>query len=87
MQAYVQTKRRREDGTLDSYATISVDVKETKTPGKGRTQSGYGRALPTPYLVRFNGRWRRVKAICFSNCATLYIGRAYDECLTVDVDG
>jgi hypothetical protein len=39
------------------------------------TASGYGSRLPTVYMVRFNDKWRRVYARCFSNTATLYIGK------------
>lgn len=49
--------------------------KITPIPRKGQTRSGYGRRLPTRYLVRLPGerRWRRVLAICYSNAATLYV--------------
>jgi hypothetical protein len=86
MEAYIQTKRARADGTFDSYLTTRVPVRETAVPWKGRTQTGYGRALPTPYMVEWRGRWHRVKCICFSNAGTLYIGKAYDQCLTVQIN-
>lgn len=43
-----------------------------KTP-KSPSRTGYGSKLPTEYMVHFNGRWRRVYAICFSNVSTFYI--------------
>jgi hypothetical protein len=86
MQAFIHTKCARPDGTYDTYQTISVPVKETETPWKGRTASGYGSALPTPYMVRYNGRWQRVKVICYSNAGSAYIGKKFTPCLTVDID-
>ena len=58
-----------------SYAMSEVEHKITPIPRKGQTRSGYGRRLPTRYLVRLPGerRWRRVLAICYSNAATLYV--------------
>lgn len=54
-----------------------VEVKMTHIPRKGQTTSGYGRAIPTPYCVRFEGegdnRWRRVYVTIFSNCGTSWI--------------
>jgi hypothetical protein len=42
--------------------------------GKDFTRSGYGRRLPTRYMVQVDGRWRRVYCVCFSNAGTCYIG-------------
>lgn len=66
---YVHTKNRRPDGTYDCYGSIQVPTKETGIPRKGQTATGYGSAIPTPYLVLYNSRWQRVKAICYSNAA------------------
>ena len=86
MLAYVNTKCRRPDGSYDSYCTVSVPVRETARPRKGQTASGYGRALPTPYMVQWRGRWQRVKVIQFSNAGSAYIGKSFDPQLTVDID-
>lgn len=64
------------------------DVKVTEPP-KNYSMTGCGKRLPTQYMVRYLGRWRRVYAICYSNVASLYIrdknamphGRIY-----VDID-
>lgn len=61
----------------------AVPVKETATP-INRSVSGYGSRLPTPYMVWHKGRWRRVYAICWSNAATLYIGKG-DSKIIVDI--
>ena len=86
MKAYINTKQRRADGSYDCYHTQEVPCKVVDTPRKGQTQSGYGRALPTRYMVFYNNRWQRVKAVCFSNAGTAYIGRVYSPCLTVDIE-
>lgn len=59
--------------------TLSVPVKACKAPLRGQTVTGYGRAMPMPYKVHFNGKWRRVKACCFSNVATCYIGNMFKD--------
>ena len=41
--------------------------------GLSYTATGYGDKLPTPYMVRYTGRWRRVYCRIFSNIGTLYI--------------
>ena len=45
------------------------------TAGKSFTSSGYGKRIPTPWMVKLpgNNRWRRVYAACFSNAATSYV--------------
>jgi len=53
--------------------TVKADaVKLTETP-RNNSASGYGSKLPTRYMIQHNNRWRRVYAICWSNCATHYI--------------
>ena len=46
-----------------------------QTRGLQETASGYGRKLTTPYMVRFNGKWRRIYACQIANAGTLYIGK------------
>lgn len=54
--------------------TTIIASKQTERPLKGRTVSGYGKNLPTTRMIQLaNKRWYRVKAICFSNQASLYI--------------
>jgi hypothetical protein len=43
------------------------------TQGLSYTASGYGRRIPSPYMVRFNNRWRRVYVCQQSNAGTAYI--------------
>lgn len=87
MQAYIHTKQpTSKPGMYDCYQTVSVPVKETETPRHGINASGYGCKIPTQYMVKYNGRWRRVYAICYSNAATLFIGRKYTGLITVDIE-
>lgn len=65
--------------------TIGVPLRETETPRKGQTQTGYGPALPTPYLVKWEGRWRRVYAACYGNAASHYLGKPGNWLCTVDI--
>jgi hypothetical protein len=85
MKAYIHTKCRREDGSYDCYQTTEVPVKTVQAPTKGQTLCGYGKALPTQYMVFYNNRWQRVKVVCFANAGTAYIGEVYSPCLTVDI--
>ena len=43
-------------------------------PWAGRNQYGYGRKIPTAWMVKLNdGIWRRVYAMYFSNVQSLYV--------------
>jgi len=55
------------------YKEEEVPVKETVVPLKGTTLSGYGKALPTPFMVQYTGKWLRVKNVCYSNSGTLWV--------------
>jgi hypothetical protein len=81
--AYIHTHSTRADGTRDSFATISVDLKDAPLwwheKGLQQTASGYGSRLTTPYMVRFNDKWRRVYCIQYSNAGVLYIGKLSDN--------
>jgi hypothetical protein len=83
--AYVHSKCRRRDGSYDSFRTQAVPLRMTQAPRSGVTASGFGVAQPTPYEVLFNGRWRRVRVAKGHRTSTAYIGRTYDECLTVQI--
>lgn len=90
MQAYINTKSRRPDGSYDTYLTQAVECRESplwwQDQGLIYTASGYGSRIPTAYMVKYNGRWRRVYCICYSNSGTLFIGKKYDSTLTVTID-
>lgn len=54
--------------------------------GLSFTASGYGSRIPTPYMIEYRGKLRRVYCMIFSNSGTLYIGKR-SENLIVDVQG
>lgn len=41
--------------------------------GLSYTASGYGKRIPSRYMVRFNNRWHRVYVTIYSNIGTAYI--------------
>lgn len=41
--------------------------------GFSYTASGYGKRIPSRYMVRFNNRWHRVYVTIYSNIGTAYI--------------
>jgi hypothetical protein len=58
----------------------------TGHPYAGRDQSGYGRKIPTDYIVWIGKRWHRVYVCCFSNAGTAYINTKEHRFLVV-LDG
>ena len=67
-----------------TVATFTLDVDGVPTPaarrplwwhtaGKTYTATGYGKRIPTEYVVRLDRRWRRVYCCVFSNAGTLYV--------------
>jgi hypothetical protein len=80
---YLHGKAVRENGSFDSMWTRKVEHKITDTPRSGQTQTGYGEAIPTRYMVRFNNKWRRVYCAIFSNNGTLYIKAPKGEVILV----
>lgn len=53
--------------------------------GRSQTASGYGSKLMTRYMANFEGKLRRIYAICYSNVASLYIMRK-GERIWVEID-
>ena len=51
----------------------TFDIYRTEHYPRNRNASGYGDKIPTEYMVRFCKRTYRVYAICWSNCASLYV--------------
>jgi len=67
--------------------TVKVEAKESQLNWQRRglsyTATGYGNRIPSPYMVKWQGRWRRVYVACFSNCGTAFIGKAGNWLATV----
>jgi hypothetical protein len=55
---------------------IAPSAKRKRAP-RNRNASGYGRNIPTDYMVKLDrgprSQWQRVYAICYSNAASHYI--------------
>jgi hypothetical protein len=45
----------------------------TGHPWSGRSAMGYGRKIPTDWMIQLGTRWHRVYVCCFSNSGTAYI--------------
>lgn len=92
MQAYIHGSTYGADGTISCCFTVAVDVRIKRTwwqdKGLSFTASGYGKCIPTQYMVKFNGKWRRVYCRIYSNSGTLYIGKLpkYGERLHARID-
>lgn len=71
--------------------TEKVEVKEAllawQKQGLQYTASGYGKRIPTRYMVKTNNRWRRVYCVISSNVGTLYVGTLGKGALTVTING
>lgn len=88
--AYLHICHIRADGSRDTFQTVETEAKEEplrwQLLGLTYTASGYGAAIPSRYMVRFNGRWRRVYVKVYSNSGTLYLKTAPDESITVQIE-
>ena len=66
------------------HSLDSLERKEAPLPhhklGLSYTASGYGRKLPTRWMVKLPGspRWRRVYCCCYSNAGTCYVTAGED---------
>lgn len=98
MTAYIQTATTRPDGSRDSFATITVGFSTMTVDSKiaplwwhdkglSYTASGYGKRIPTRYMVRFNDKWRRVYCCIYSNAGTCYIGKLSDGLIVSHIEG
>jgi hypothetical protein len=54
---------------------------EWQKRGLSYTATGYGKKIPTRWMVRFNGKFRRVYCAIYSNNGTCYIGKLSDRYL------
>jgi hypothetical protein len=45
----------------------------TDAPRYGRNAMGYGNKIPTRYMIKWHGRWRRVYSVCWGNSGTPYV--------------
>lgn len=70
--------------------TIAAECKVSELPwqraGLTYTATGYGNRIPSRYMVKLHGRWRRVYNCIFSNAGSLYIGAAKNWAATVSIE-
>ena len=62
-----------------NHIACVTDVRPVKPRASA---TGYG-VFPTCYVIHFEGRWRRVYCIAYSNAGTLCLSRKRGESLTV----
>lgn len=90
MKAYLHTKNINSDGSSDCHLTQEVPVKVAllwhHTAGVSFTATGYGARIPTAYMIKVRGKWRRVYGICYSNAGTAFIGKKFDNTNTVLIE-
>jgi hypothetical protein len=70
------------DGTSFEATLRTTDYGKLSWP-----KSGFSIKVPTPYLVKINGRWRRIYVCQIGNAGTAYIGKPGKwEYIVDDVD-
>jgi hypothetical protein len=69
--------------------TLEVECRITELPwqaaGRTWTATGYGARIPSRYMVKHEGRWRRVYVACYSNNGSAYLGKPGAWLCTVDL--
>lgn len=60
-------------------------VRTTEVPGNPYAATGYGPRIPTRYMIRYAGRWRRVYVMQYANSGSAYIRVLGDDCF-LDTD-
>lgn len=86
MKAYLQFGGAACGSPNGPFLTTETEAKEAPAPRSGQTASGYGAAIPAPYMVRHAGRWRRVYVARYGNAGTAYIGKPGAWLATVDLE-
>ena len=50
-----------------------TDYKITDTIPRNPNVGGYGKKIPTQYMLKYFGKWRRVYCVCYSNSGSIYV--------------
>lgn len=89
--AYLTSRHVRTNGLNDTFHTWKASVKHKPLAhhiaGRQYTASGYGKRIPTEYMVWGGSRWHRIYCCIYSNSGTLYVGEWNQdggEFITVD---
>ncbi len=65
--------------------TMVSMVKVEAAPRSGQTVGGYGGAVPSRFMVKYDGRWHRVYMMQYGNSGSPYI-KKNGETLHLDID-
>lgn len=52
---------------------LVLDKRTTEPRAFRGSATGYGPKIPTDYLIKYEGRWRRVYVMVYSNSGSAYI--------------
>jgi hypothetical protein len=77
VKAWVHTKCKRPDGSFDSFCTHRVKIQYVLPVND--QEDPY-------YTVLWNSRWWRVRTKWMRGRPFHYLGKKYDECLTVQTE-
>lgn len=74
-------------GSYPNYVNTPLETKLHhlwwQLAGLSYTSAGYGKKIPTHFMVKHNNRWKRVYCCIYSNIGSLYIkSRSHDIFLT-----
>ena len=87
--AYISYFASPFDDSRDQYQVQATEAVSKplwwQERGLSYTATGYGKRIPTQWLVKYNGKMRRVYCCIFSNIGTCYIGKLSDG-LTVSIN-
>lgn len=90
LKSWINTNNVNTDGSIDCLVTSNVEIKVKRLwwqlANLSYTTTGCGSRIPTRYMIKYCGKWRRVYCCIYSNSGTLFIGRRYDGSNTVRID-
>ena len=69
-----------------STKEVKVNELEWQKRGLMYTRTGYGGRIPTTYMVKYEGSWRRVYCAVYGNSGTLYIEKNRKPIATIDIE-
>lgn len=63
---------------------LVTGLRITDTP-RHRSATGYGRKIPTAYMLQYEGRWHRVYMMQYGNSGSAYLLK-YGEVLFLEIE-
>jgi hypothetical protein len=67
------------------YKTVMADGVEHGEAPRSPYVGGYGKRIPTPWKLLYQGYWRRVYCCCYGNAGSCYI-TIKDKDVLVDIE-